>query len=78
MKEYFAYVSKFTDIHKNINESLNFIHWIELIKSDSTVFIKPNFTYPFYKEGITTNPLFLKEILAIIKESCRADHYGRI
>jgi uncharacterized protein (DUF362 family) len=68
MNDYYAYVSKFTDIHQNIRDSLDFIRWAEHIKSDSTVFIKPNFTYPFYKEGITTNPLVLKEILVILKE----------
>jgi len=73
MRDYFAYVSKFTDIHQNINESLNFIHWTEHIKSDFTVFIKPNFTFPYYKEGITTNPVVLKELLSIMK-----DRAGRV
>lgn len=73
LKKHRAYITKITDIHQNIVDSLDFIQWRDHIKSDSTVFIKPNFTYPFFKEGITTNPLVLKEILAILK-----DRAGRI
>ena len=35
------------------------------------MFVKPNFTFPRYKEGVTTNPILLKELLAILKD--RAD-----
>jgi uncharacterized protein (DUF362 family) len=46
---------------------MEFINWKEKVKSDSVVFIKPNFTYPFYKEGITTNPELLRHFLKLIK-----------
>jgi uncharacterized protein (DUF362 family) len=71
MTEYRAYITKITNPRNDITNSLEFIRWKDSIRNDSTVFVKPNFTYPFYKEGITTNPLILKEILAILKD--RAD-----
>ena len=73
MKEYRAYISKVSHLHDDITNSLEFIKWKDSLRNDSTVFIKPNFTYPFYKEGITTNPQVLKEVLAIIK-----DRAGRV
>ena len=73
MTDYRAYIKKVINLHDDIANSLEFIQWKDSIRNDSTVFIKPNFTYPFYKEGITTNPLVLKEILAILK-----DRAGRV
>lgn len=68
MNDYYAYISKISDLKQNVEDSLRFIHFADHIHNDSTVFIKPNFTYPFYKEGITTTPLVLKELLGILKE----------
>jgi uncharacterized protein (DUF362 family) len=60
------------DLKGNLTKSLEFINWKKQIKKDSSVFIKPNFTFPFYKEGITTTPALLKNLLEIIKD--RADN----
>ncbi len=68
MNDYRAYITKFSDIHTDIKNSLEFINWKKPARSDSIVFIKPNFTYPFYKEGITTSPIILKEILGLFKD----------
>jgi uncharacterized protein (DUF362 family) len=68
MSDYRAYITKISNLREDITNSLEFIGWKDSIRNDSTVFVKPNFTYPFYKEGITTNPLVLKEILAILKD----------
>jgi len=73
MNDYYAYISKISDLKQNVEDSLRFIHCADHIHNDSTVFIKPNFTYPFYKEGITTTPLVLKELLGILK-----DRAGRV
>lgn len=70
--EHFAYVSKITDLKEDVNRSLEFINWKESVGRDSTVFIKPNFTFPHYREGITTSPELLKILLEIIKD--RADN----
>lgn len=71
MDDYLAYISRVTDLKGDIKKSLEFIKWKDRVKSDSTVFIKPNFTYPYYKEGVTTSPDLIKAFLEILKD--RAD-----
>lgn len=71
--EYRAYISKITDLKEDISKSLEFIEWSKHFSNNSTVFIKPNFTYPFYKEGITTNPEVLRILLGLLK-----DKVGRV
>ena len=72
MDEYLAYVSKVEDLKEDLKKSLDFIKWKKQVKKDSTVFVKPNFTYPYYKEGITTSPELIKYLLEILKD--RADN----
>lgn len=68
-EKYCAYVGKIdSNQSKTIEKALDFIKWKDHIKTDSTVFIKPNFTYPFYKEGITTSPQFLETLIKILKD----------
>jgi len=71
MDEYSAYISKISNLKEDLYKSLEFIKWKDHIKKDSNVFIKPNFTFPYYKEGITTSPELLKYLLEILKD--RAD-----
>lgn len=66
--EYRTYITKIRDLKQDIHDSLSFIGWENRIKKDDTVFIKPNFTYPFYKEGITTNPVLLRFLLELLKD----------
>lgn len=68
---YSAYITKFDDLQSEIKKSLDFIDWKRQVKKDSIVFVKPNFTYPFYKEGVTTSPPLLRILLEILKD--RAD-----
>lgn len=72
MDDYSAFISKVNNLKEDMKRSLEFVNWKDKVKSDSTVFIKPNFTYPYYKEGITTSPVFLKCFLEILKD--RADN----
>lgn len=66
---YSAYISKVdTDLKDKLSEGLEFIDWKRQVKSDSIVFIKPNFTFPRYMEGITTTPELLKNLLEILKD----------
>jgi len=73
LPNYRAYISKITDLEYDISQSLEFVKWTEHFSNDSTVFIKPNFTYPYYKEGITTNPEVLRILLGLLK-----DKVGRV
>lgn len=68
MSDFKAFITKCSDIHQNINDGLKYINWDKIVANNSTVFIKPNFTYPFYKPGITTSPIILRELLGLIKD----------
>lgn len=68
MDTYFSYTTEVTNLKKDILKSLEFVKYKKIIRKDDTVFIKPNFTYPFYKKGITTRPELLEEFLKIIKD----------
>jgi len=53
---------------EDLLRSLEFCDWKNQVKTDSTVLIKPNFTFPYYKDGITTSTELLKHLLEIIKD----------
>ena len=70
------YSALITEIRAYLKEgllkSLEFTEWKSHVKTDSTVFVKPNFMFPYYKEGVTTSPKLLRNLLEIIKD--RADN----
>jgi uncharacterized protein (DUF362 family) len=66
---YSAYITEIDeDIKEKLVKSLEFIKWKEQVKRDSTVFVKPNLTFPYYKEGVTTTPGLLRNLLEIFKD----------
>ena len=66
---YSAYITEIDkDLKGKLLKSLEFINWRKHVKSDSKVFLKLNFTFPRYKEGITTTPEVLKNLLEIVKD----------
>ena len=68
MEKYSAYISHITDLKNDLLKSLEFVEWKKQVEKGSTVFVKPNFTYPYYKEGITTSPELLRFLLEILKD----------
>jgi len=70
MVGYSAYVSQISDLEQDLRESLEFVGWTDTVRSDSRVFIKPNFTYPYYKEGVTTSPEVLRALCGVLKDRC--------
>lgn len=56
-----------TDLGMSLQAGLDFINWETIITKGTRVLIKPNFTYPYYKEGITTSPNLLTQLLKIIR-----------
>ena len=68
MEKYSAYISHITNLKDDLLKSLEFIEWKNQVEKGSTVFVKPNFTYPYYKEGITTSPELLRFFLEILKD----------
>jgi uncharacterized protein (DUF362 family) len=71
LHDYSAYISNITDMKEDLLKALEFVDWKQKVSQDSTVFIKPNFTFPYHKPGITTTPELLKNLLEILKD--RAD-----
>jgi len=70
MTDYAAYVSQISDLEQDIRKSLDFVGWTDAVRSDSRVFVKPNFTYPYYKEGVTTSPEILRALCGILRDRC--------
>ncbi|MGA2308593.1 MAG: DUF362 domain-containing protein [Candidatus Bathyarchaeia archaeon] len=69
MKTYSAYVAEANEgLGASLLEGLEFINWKSLVKEDSVVFVKPNFTFPDFREGVTTNPRLLRCLLEILRD----------
>ena len=68
MNNYKAYINKITCLEENLNEGFNFININTNLNKNSIVFIKPNFTYPFYQPGITTNPELIELVIKLLSK----------
>jgi len=55
------------DLEEELIDSFEQLNWKEHIKSDSKVFVKPNFTLPFRKPGVTTTETVLEATLGLLK-----------
>ena len=67
---YRAAINRFTDenLREKIRDSLEWINWKDRIYPDSRLYIKPNLTFPEYREGVTTSPKFMAAVLDVLKE----------
>jgi len=66
--KYRAYVDEIdNNLKATLERGLQFIDWDKHVDKNSTVFVKPNFTFPYYREGVTTSPELLRCLLKIIK-----------
>ncbi|MGQ9628035.1 MAG: DUF362 domain-containing protein [Anaerolineae bacterium] len=66
--EHRIYIDEIRDDRKSaLRSGLEFIHWHKYIDNNSRVFVKPNFTFPRYSEGVTTSPELLKCLLELLK-----------
>lgn len=66
--KYRAYINEIgNDLKTTLQEGLEFIEWDKYINKSSRVLVKPNFTFPYYKEGVTTTPELLRSLLEILK-----------
>jgi len=63
-------VSEFeTDtLGETVRRAMEWLDFGSIIKSGARVAIKPNFTYPFHKPGVTTTPRMIEELVAIVRE----------
>jgi uncharacterized protein (DUF362 family) len=68
---YLAYIARVNgELKQHLWKGLEFIDWKKYVKSDSTVFLKPNFTFPTHEKGVTTSPELLECLLEILKNQC--------
>ena len=57
--------------NRTIADALEWIGWKEKVRNDSTIFVKPNFTWPKYRPGVVTSPRFLAQLLPILRERAK-------
>ncbi|MDP2932052.1 MAG: DUF362 domain-containing protein [Chloroflexota bacterium] len=65
--KYRAYIHEASDVKAALQAGLQFIRWEKYVNRRSRVFVKPNFTFPTYKPGVTTSPEFLRVLLTLLK-----------
>lgn len=66
-----VFIGKFDDKNEIKGKLLEALSWLKIdrvIKSEANIFIKPNFTYPHYKEGVTTSPEVIEALVQILKD----------
>jgi uncharacterized protein (DUF362 family) len=51
-----------------IRSALGWSGVLERIASSTRVVLKPNFTYPYYKPGVTTSPVVIRETVKILRD----------
>jgi uncharacterized protein (DUF362 family) len=51
-----------------IQEGLSYIDLGSMVKYGEDIFIKPNLTYPYYKEGVMTNPHCIENLFIALKD----------
>ena len=57
-----------SSLQSDLKKTFERLEWRERIKSDTKVFVKPNFTLPFFKPGVTTHETVLEATLNLMKE----------
>jgi uncharacterized protein (DUF362 family) len=63
-----VFVDSFKDngIHQTISAAFDWIDLGKIVFPGAKVFIKPNFTYSYYKEGVTTSPNVIEETVKLL------------
>ncbi len=56
------------NLEQDLKNSLERLKWREYLKNDSKIFVKPNYTAPFFVPGITTNRCVIEALLGILKD----------
>jgi uncharacterized protein (DUF362 family) len=55
-------------LERDLKTAMEKLKWREYIKPDSRIFVKPNYTAPFFVPGITTNRCVVEALLGILKD----------
>lgn len=56
------------DFHLQLQTAAEILGLNDDVKMAKAVFIKPNLTYPVYKEGVTTRVEFVRDLVSLLKE----------
>jgi len=56
------------NLRDKIRDCLEWINWRDKVFPDSRLYIKPNLTFPEFREGVTTTPEFMAALLDVLKE----------
>jgi uncharacterized protein (DUF362 family) len=56
-----------TGIEGQLRAALDWVDWRKIIPEEARVFIKPNFTFPFYRYGVTTSPAVIEALVAALR-----------
>ena len=56
------------DLTRRVSEALQNCGALEGVGADTRLAVKPNFTYPFYKAGVTTSPRVLRAVAGALRE----------
>ena len=51
-----------------IREGFTFINLASMVKSGDAIFIKPNLTFPHYREGVMTSPECIEQLVVALKD----------
>jgi uncharacterized protein (DUF362 family) len=58
-------------LDQTISDALDSIGWSAKVRSDSVVFVKPNFTWPIFRPGVVTSPAFLNVLLPLLRDRAK-------
>lgn len=62
------FVERIRDLKQDLRDGLKFVDWERIVKPGSTVFLKPNLTWPQHEKGVTTSPVFIENLVDILRE----------
>jgi uncharacterized protein (DUF362 family) len=63
-------------LNVDLKDAFEKLNWRNYIKSDTKVFVKPNFALPFFKPGVTTNKNIIEKVLGILKDRASEVYIG--
>lgn len=64
-----VFIEKLTsDYLQHIQEGLSYLDIASKVKPGDSIFIKPNLTFPYYKEGVTTTPECIEQLVIALKD----------
>ena len=69
-----VYVSKFEkdgSTERDIEKALDWLDVDRFISTDTTVFLKPNLTWPLFKPGVTVRPEFTEALVAVLSRKAK-------